>query len=59
MKTYIRPEITVVRLLQKNALLLTSCQSVSTNLADDAINYGGGSSGDARTREQNVWDEGW
>ena len=59
-KNYSNPNMTVVR-LQHQGLLMQSVQSFSSNLTDsDAIGYGGGSSGSARTKESgNIWDDEW
>ena len=57
MKTYIQPSMTVVRLQHQSII----CQSYvkSFNCAED-IDYGGGGSGDAYTKESSsVWDDEW
>lgn len=65
-RTYIVPEMTVVKLQSQNALLQASIQSFSSNLmGTDVISYGGDSSNDTsgqgiRTKESvNIWDEEW
>ena len=57
MKKYIQPCLVVVR-LQHHSII---CQSYvkSFNCTED-INYGGGGSGDAYTKESSsVWDNEW
>ena len=58
MKTYIKPNITVVT-LQHHSII---CQSrgVSTLRNSEGIGYGGGGSGDSYTKEsESVWDDEW
>jgi hypothetical protein len=59
-KVYLQPTMTVVKVQQRTALLLTSANTVSTNMTgDDAIDYGGGSNGPARARSYGGidWDD--
>ena len=57
MKTYIKPETTVVKIQQQRALLTTSDEVSSINSPE--FSFGGGSFINARTRENSVWDEEW
>lgn len=59
-QSYIQPTMMVVK-LQHQGLLMESIVSLSSNLTgDDAIIYGGGGNGDARTKESgSIWDEEW
>ena len=61
MKNYIQPTILVVRLQHQGLLMQQSMRGMSSNLSDDdALNYGGGGSGEVRTKESSgVWDEEW
>ena len=62
MKKYIQPTILVVRLQHQGLLMQQSgIRGMSSNLSDDdAIGYGGGGSGEVRTKESSgVWDEEW
>ena len=61
MKKYIQPTTTVVRLQHQGLLMQQSVRGMSSNLSgDDALNYGGGGSGEVRTKESSgVWDEEW
>ena len=61
-KTYIKPEILVVR-LQHQGLLMDSLKNITSNVdlcgagADGSIT---GGNGDARTKESgSIWDEEW
>ena len=60
MKKYINPTMTVVK-LQQQGLLMQSIQNVSSNLTgSDALGFGGGGSGSAKTKESgSIWDEEW
>ncbi len=53
----------VVKLQHQTHLMDASTaaiQSLSTNLGDDAIGFGGAGTGSARTKESNgIWDEEW
>ena len=56
-KNYVQPTMQVVELNSKTCLLQSSLTSVSSNLGDDAIEYGGGSSQAARVKSNTVdWD---
>lgn len=57
MKTYIQPSMTVVRLQHQSII----CQShVKSFNCTEYIDYGGGGSGDAYTKESSsVWDDEW
>jgi hypothetical protein len=55
MKTYTKPETTAVELQQSNCLLQASVKSI--NGCD--FELGGGAAVDARTREDNLWEEEW
>ena len=62
-QSYIQPTMVAVK-LQHSGIICTSTaaiQNLSSNLTgDDAINYGGAGTGDARTKESSsVWDEEW
>ena len=59
-KTYMVPGMAVVK-LQHQSIICSSIHGMSSNLSgDDAINYGGGGSGEVRTKESSgVWDEEW
>ena len=61
MKKYIQPTILVVRLQHQGLLMQQSIHGMSSNLSgDDAIGYGGGGSGEVRTKESgSIWDEEW
>ena len=52
--------MTVVR-LQHHSIICQSIRGMSSNLSgDDAIGYGGGGSGEVRTKESgSIWDEEW
>jgi hypothetical protein len=54
MKTYIKPETTVVKIQQQSML----CESVSQVRGCD-FELGGGAAVDARTREQSIWEDEW
>lgn len=62
-KTYLNPTMVVVKLQHQTHLMdesTAAIQSLSTNLGDDAIGFGGAGSGSARTKESNgIWDEEW
>ena len=57
-KSYLNPSITVVKLQQQSALLTGSgLTTISSNVGfDDTIT---GGTGEARTRENSVWDSEW
>ncbi len=58
-KTYLQPQLQIVRIHQAQ-MLCSSVSSAQSNLTgDDAINYGGGSSGPARARSYSGtdWEE--
>lgn len=56
-KNYVQPTMQVVELNSKTCLLQSSVTSVSSNLGDDAIEYGGGSNQAARVKGNTVdWD---
>ena len=60
-RTYLQPQLQIVRIHQAQMLCGSSqVSSVNSNLTgDDAINYGGGSSGPARVRSYGGadWEE--
>ena len=60
-RTYLQPQLHIVRIHQAQMLCGSSpVSSVNSNLTgDDAINYGGGSSGPARARSYGGadWEE--
>lgn len=57
-KNYLQPTTIVVKLESEGQLLTDSVASVSTNLGDDAIEYGGGSNQAARVKANTVdWDD--
>ena len=55
MKTYTKPETTVVKLQMHSALLQASVKQFSST----EFQFGGGAYIDARTREQSIWGEEW
>ncbi len=58
-RTYLQPQLQIVRIHQAQ-MLCGSVSSAQSNLTgDDAINYGGGSSGPARARSYGGadWEE--
>lgn len=58
MKTYIKPNMTVVR-LQHHSIICQSGRARALSNSD-GIGYGGGGSGDAYTKEsETVWDDEW
>ena len=61
-KTYLQPTMMVVRLQQQSIICASKgVNRVSSNLTgDDAIGYGGGSTGPARVKSNTVdWDDDW
>ncbi len=57
-KNYVQPTTIVVKLESESQLLNNSVTSVSSNLGDDAIEYGGGSTQAARVKGNTVdWDD--
>ena len=57
-RNYLQPTTIVVKLESEGQLLQNSVASVSTNLGDDAIIYGGGSNQAARVKANTVdWDD--
>ena len=59
-RTYLQPQLHIVRIHQAQMLCGSQVSSVNSNLTgDDAINYGGGSSGPARARSYGGadWEE--
>ena len=61
-KTYMVPGMTMVKLQHQGLLMQQSVlHGMSSNLSgDDAINYGGGGNGSARTKESSsIWDDEW
>ena len=59
-RTYLQPQLHIVRIHQAQMLCGSQVNSVNSNLTgDDAINYGGGSSGPARARSYGGadWEE--
>lgn len=59
-RTYLQPQLHIVRIHQAQMLCGSPVSSVNSNLTgDDAINYGGGSSGPARARSYSGadWEE--
>ena len=53
---YIQPEVTVVKI---EGSLICASPVNAVYSPDTDITYGGAGAGEARTREQNVWDEEW
>ena len=57
-RDYMQPATIVVKVVSEGLLLEGSVTSVSTNLGDDAIIYGGGSNQAARVKSNTVdWDD--
>ena len=56
-KTYIHPTITVVKLQMQSALMQASVMSIESNVNFDEVITGG--AGEARIRENNIWEEEW
>ena len=59
-RTYLQPQLHIVRIHLAQMLCGSQVNSVNSNLTgDDAINYGGGSSGPARARSYGGadWEE--
>jgi hypothetical protein len=52
---YQEPVLQVVKIQQQRALL----QASVSNILSDELDYGGGGSIDARTRENVFWDDEW
>ena len=55
------PGMAVVKLQHQSHILSGSIRGMSSNLSEeDALNYGGGGSGEVRTKESgSIWDEEW
>ncbi|MBQ3789285.1 MAG: hypothetical protein II849_10860 [Bacteroidales bacterium] len=57
-KAYQKPQMQVVKIQQIHIICTSDVHTFSTNLTgDDAINYGGGNTGPARSRSNGEWDE--
>ena len=58
MKTYIKPNMTVVTLQHHSIICQSNCVKVFSSTDD--IDYGGGGSGEAYTKESTgAWDDEW
>ena len=56
-RTYLTPSMTVVKLQHRSFICYSQVRGIA---GDDALNYGGGGSGEVRTKESgSVWDEEW
>jgi hypothetical protein len=55
-KKYSKLSMRVFQLQPRNCLLQGSVKEVYNSVG---LEYGGGDSGSARTRENNLWDEEW
>ena len=59
-KTYLNPTMVVVKLQHSSIICASNGNIVSSINGNAGLNYGGGGSGDARTKESsNIWDEEW
>ncbi len=58
MKAYQKPTIQIVP-IRHSGIICLSGQVRSVSSVDTDITYGGGSSGPARVKGNNVWDEEW
>ena len=57
-KNYQKPTMQVAVIEQTNIICASpTMKRTTTNLGDDAINYGGGGSGNARSRKLDLEDE--
>ena len=54
-KVYMTPAVQVLHIEESSI----SCASVNTVESDANMNYRGGSSGAARTRQQGIWGDDW
>ena len=59
-KAYQSPAMNVVEIEAAQMIAFSQVNSVSSNLGDDEISYGGGSQGPARVKTNTVdWDDDW